>query len=459
MTEIWTNLHKHSRASRFNKGESHAVIKVINPFCRRLRFAFAVLAALNSVATMANGLPAGAAAKGQSEDALTTAGKALVYAATGPELRVYELDLDSATLSQKSAVTLPATIEAGCVYPTGRYVLVAWSDGTNHSAGSRHGLSAYRVDAASETLLSTGEPVPLPSRPIYVSIDPSARHALVAYTSPSGVTVHRLASDGSVGPAIPQEALQLGIYGHQILVDPGNSLAILVARGNVPDADREEDPGALNVFGYEDGRLWNRATVAPNRGYGFHPRYVGFHPSRPWVYVSLSQQNAIGVYGTRKDGTLSAHRLFEKNSLADPDHVQPGQLSGALHVHPGGRYVYMANRATGASDVEGKPVFAGGENSIAVFEIDAQSGEPKLIQDIDTRGIGPAEFALDPGGKLLVVANMKKMWVGDEGSLTPIPPRLALFRVRDDGRLDFVRTYDVESGNRTLFWVGIGTPP
>lgn len=385
--------------------------------------------------------------------------KAFVYAAVGSELRSYELDLASATLSARGSVTLPADIQAGSVHPSGRYVFVAWSDGTNVSSGSRHGLSAYRIERAAQGLVTNGTPVPLPSRPIYVSTDPAARHALVAYTSPSGVTVHALASDGTIAPPITQAPMTLGIYGHQILVDPKSTMAIFVARGNVPTTSRAEDPGALDVLEYADGRLSQRAAIAPDGGFGFHPRYLDFHPSRPWVFVSLSQQNEIGVYEQQPNGTLSARRLFARNSLADPGHVRPGQLSGALHVHPNGRFVYVANRAVNAQEVDGKAVFSGGENSIAVFALERTTGEPVLIQTVAAHGMGPAEFAFAPGGRLLVLGNMKTLWIGDAGSLRPVPPNLAIFEVREDGKLDFIRTCDVDAGDRTLFWMAIGPAP
>jgi 6-phosphogluconolactonase len=327
------------------------------------------------------------------------------------------------------------------------------------SEGSRHGLSTLRVDPRSMALSMHGEPVTLPSRPIYVSTDPAARHALVSYTSPSGVTVHAIAPGGAAGSPLAQPPLELGIYAHQVLVDPAGSMAILVARGNVPTASRTEDPGALDVLDYQHGRLTNRISIAPNGGVGFHPRYVGFHPSRPWIFVSLSQQNELGVFEKRGDGSVGAAAQFEVNSLADPEHIRQGQLTGALHVHPNGKFVYLANRAVNAAKVDGKSVFAGGENNVAVFSIDQETGRPTLIQNADTHGMGPVEFAFDPSGRILLVANMMRLWVNDEGIPRVVPPNLAVFRVREDGKLDFVRQYDIDSGERTLFWVGVSSLP
>ena len=62
-------------------------------------------------------------------------------------------------------------------------------------------------------------------------------------------------------------------------------------------------------------------------------------------------------------------------------------LGGAIHVHPGGRFAYVSNRADGTVEHRGEQVFNGGENSIAVFALDPQSGEPRRIQNAPTQGI------------------------------------------------------------------------
>jgi hypothetical protein len=124
-------------------------------------------------------------------------------------------------------------------------------------------------------------------------------------------------------------------------------------------------------------------------------------------------------------------------------------------MHPNGRFVYVANRASGTMDFEGKPIFAGGENNIAVFTINQDTGEPTLIQNVETRGIHVRTFALDPSGKILVAGNMMQMSVRDDGGVTAVPASLAVFRVRSDGKLDFARKYDLNVGSRNLFWMGI----
>jgi len=82
-----------------------------------------------------------------------------------------------------------------------------------------------------------------------------------------------------------------------------------------------------------------------------------------------------------------------------------------------------------------------------VFAIDPASGEPRLIQHVDTRGVHPRCFHIDPGGRLLVVAHIT-------GAMD-IPARLSVFRIAEDGQLGFARAYDVDVGQRTMWWMGM----
>jgi 6-phosphogluconolactonase (cycloisomerase 2 family) len=235
-------------------------------------------------------------------------------------------------------------------------------------------------------------------------------------------------------------------------------MVILVTRGNGPTRAKPEDPGALKIFGYADGVLTNRQSIAPGGGFGFQPRHLDF--DGPWVFLSLERQSKLQTYKKLTDGTLTSAPLFTKDSLKDAASAPRGQAAGTVHVHPNGGFVYQANRASGTTDFEGKPVFAGGENSIAVYAINQKTGEPTLIQNMDTRGMEPRTFAIDTSGRILVAANQNALQVRDGQHVSNVPASLAVFRVRGDGKLDFVRKYDVETArNKTLFWMGLVSLP
>jgi len=199
--------------------------------------------------------------------------------------------------------------------------------------------------------------------------------------------------------------------------------------------------------------LSNEQSVAPDGGYGFGPRHLDFHPSKPWIYASLERQNEVALFARTAD-TLAPEPKFRKTTLAGSGASGHRQMVGTVHVHPNGRFVYVANRASGTVDLGGRRVFAGGENTLAVFAIDPASGEPTLIQTADTHGIHPRTFHIDPTGRLLAVGHIQGITLRDS---TEVPTRLTTFRIGDDGRLSFLRGYDIETGGRFLWWMGLLT--
>jgi 6-phosphogluconolactonase (cycloisomerase 2 family) len=390
----------------------------------------------------------------------------VLYAAIGAELTQYHVDIERATLAKRHTVTLPANVQEAALHPSRRHLYVGWSNtgasygGLGASPGEtpRHGVTAFRLDAISGVLTPDGSPVPLRARPIHLTTDATGAHLLAAYNNPSDVTVHRIRPDGTIaGEVTQQQSLGRGIYAHQVRVLPSNRAVVLVTRGNAPTTSTPEDPGALKVFGYTDGVLSDRASIAPGGGYGFQARHLDFHPSRSWAFVTLERQNAINVFRIT-DESFSAAPLFSKTTLAHPGNIRPGQTTSTIHVHLNGRFVYVGNRGSATTQFQGTPVSVGGENTIAVFAIDQDTGEPRLIQTIDTRGFQPRTFAIDPSGRVLIAGNQNPLAVRDRNGIRTVPASLSVFRIGTDGKLEFARQYPVDAhpaAGRFLFWVGM----
>ena len=380
-----------------------------------------------------------------------------MYRSVGEEL--HHFDVEAASLTRRGTVKVPAGVQYVWPHPSRHYLYVASSNRGSGTTGDAHHLTVFRVDTASGALQPHGEPEPLPSRPIHMSLDRSGNYALTAYNLPSSVTVHRINGDGTIGALVKQPApLDTGIYAHQILAAPDNRSVILVTRGNDPAGGKAEDPGALKVFRFDDGVLSNLASVAPGGGYGFGPRHLDFHPTQPWVYVARERENKLDVY--RLDGErLSAAPLFVKDTLGKPRNSPGRQAAGTVHVHPNGRFVYVANRASATVPFEGQPAFQGGENTISVYSINHSSGEPTMVQSMESRGYHVRTFALDPSGRVLVTASIAPINVRQGSSIVSVPAGLSVFRVGDDGTLDFVRTYDVETSGKFQGGMGlVGLP-
>ncbi len=233
----------------------------------------------------------------------------------------------------------------------------------------------------------------------------------------------------------------------------------LVTRGNDAKPGQAEDPGAIKTFGFTNGVLGNLASIAPGNGLGFGPRHLDFHPTEPWAFVSIERQNKLYVYALDAATGLAREPLFVKDTLPAGFSAPVRQAAGAIHVHPNGQFVYLTNRTSDMIELAGRKVFAGGENSVAVFTIDQATGEPTLIQTIDGHGIHLRTFGIDPSGRLLVAASITPMPVRDGDRIGTLTAGLTVFRIGSDGRLTLIRKTDVDTGSHQQFWSGMVTLP
>jgi 6-phosphogluconolactonase len=288
----------------------------------------------------------------------------VLYSAVGGRLTRYEVNVEAATLGPRESIELSAKLQYAWAHPSHKCLFVTTSNGSPRVESDYNHVAVFEMGTAG-ALEWLGEPRPLACRAVHLCVDPAGRYTVNAHNFPkSGLTIHRIESDGRVGAEV-------------------------------------EQPGALRSFGFDEGILSPGAVVAPNGGYGFGPRHVAFHPSKPWLYVSDERTNRLYMFRYAED-QIETEPAYVRDTVAEPQNVRPRQLGGPIHVHPTGPFVYMANRADHTVEVSGKKVFGGGENNIAVYAIDAATGEPA------------------------------------------------------DGRPDFARKYDVAtSGSELQYWMGI----
>ena len=383
--------------------------------------------------------------------------KVALYANVGADLTRYDVDVAGAALTKRETVTLPAAVQYAWPHASRRYLYVATSSSAPGygTQGTDHHVTAFTIDPASGALKPHGEPIRLPTRPIHMSTDIPSENILVAFNNPSAVRVYRVNKDATPGEEVKQPGnIDPGIFAHQVHVTPDNKLAVLVTRGNEATPQKPEDPGALKVFEYKDGLLTNEVSIAPNGGKEFGPRHLDFHPTKPWMYVSIETQNKMYMF-RMENGRINPEIAFRAETLAEPNNIRARQAAGTVHVHPNGRFLYGANRAEQTVEYQGKKVFKGGENSIVVYAIDQSTGEPKPIQHADTQKIHPRTFHIDPSGRLLVAQHNLPLDVRESDTVKTVPAGLSVFRIGDDGKLTFARAYDVDVGDKTMFWMGM----
>jgi 6-phosphogluconolactonase len=388
----------------------------------------------------------------------STNSRVALYAAVGPELTHYEADVEAATLTRRETVILPANVQYCWPHASRKLLYVGSSDSATGrgAVGTTHHVTALAIDPASGALSQDAHPMQLPSRPIHLTTDIPSQHLLVAFPDPSELRVYRLGENGAPGAEMGRADELSATYAHQVRVTPDNRKAIVVDRGRDPAPDRPEMPGALRLFDYRDGQLMSEAVIAPKGGHGFGPRHLDFHPTAPWLYVLLEGQNELAMFAFDDDGSLEPEPRYRETTLANPGGNRSRQAPSTAHVHPNGRTVYVANRGSTTTSIRSVGLAAGGDNTIAAFSIDPATGEPMPIQHIDSAGLHCRTFHIDPSGQLLVAAHLAGPPVrSDSGEMKPGPACLSLFRIANNGTLGFVRKYDIEAGERQLFWMGM----
>src|SRR5712672_2535535 len=402
-------------------------------------------------------LAAGGIAASRLASARQASRKVALYANVGADLTHYDIDVAGAELIKRETVTLPAGVQYAWPHASRRYLYVASSSSASGygKAGTEHHVTAFSIDPANGALRQHGAPIGLPTRPIHISTDIPSKYILVAFNNPSAVRVYRINKDFTPGEEVTQPApIDTGIFAHQVRVTPDNRLAILVTRGNEATPTKPEDPGALKVFDYKNGVLTNEVSIAPNGGKDFGPRHLDFHPTQPWMYVSIETQNKMYAYRI-ENGRIIPEIAHRADTLTEPNNIRARQAAGTVHVHPNGRFLYGANRAEATTEFQGKQVFKGGENSIVVYTIDQSTGALTPIQHIETRKIHPRTFHIHPGGRLMVTQHNLPVNVRDGDAVKTIAAGLSIFGIGDDGKLTFARTYDIDVGDKTMFWMGM----
>jgi len=114
---------------------------------------------------------------------------------------------------------------------------------------------------------------------------------------------------------------------------------------------------------------------------------VDFHPSKPYAYVINELDSTITTY--RFDPTSGELRALQVITTLPPSFTGNNTTS-EIAVAPSGRFVYGSNR---------------GHDSIAIFAVDAGTGELTPVDWEPTQGKTPRFFALDPSGSYLYAAN------------------------------------------------------
>ncbi|MEV6485846.1 lactonase family protein [Streptomyces sp. NPDC051576] len=223
----------------------------------------------------------------------------------------------------------------------------------------------------------------------HLGVDRPSDTLLVANFEAGQATSLPIHRDGSLGAPVSvvtdtgsgPSPRQLGPHPHHVVVAPGRRHALVADFG----ADRvfvyrfDGTTGALSAG--EDGP----GAYATDAGAG--PRRLVFHPDGRKAYLLTELTAELQLLDW--DGRSGELTLRQSLAVDSPDFT--GTKSGAeLAISRDGRFVYASSR---------------GENTLVVHEVERGTGQLSLLQRIPSGGLKPWSFTVHPGGRWMFVAN------------------------------------------------------
>jgi 6-phosphogluconolactonase len=255
--------------------------------------------------------------------------------------------------------------------------------------GQRTGsVSAFSIDPGTGKLTFLNQQASMGTGPCHLVLDKMRRHLLVANYGSGSVAVLPVSEDGRLGEAssVVQHAgqsvnprRQEGPHAHCVTFDPAGRFLFV--------CDLGLDKVMIYRFDAEKGKLVPHepafATVKPGAG----PRHMAFRPDGRFAYVLNELDSTITTFAYDADAGKLAE-LQEVSTL--PPSYDGANSTAEIAVHPNGKYVYASNR---------------GHESVALFEVDADSGKLTYVEALSTGGKTPRHFGLDRDSKYLIIAN------------------------------------------------------
>ncbi len=241
-------------------------------------------------------------------------------------------------------------------------------------------ISAFALDAQQGKLTFLNAQPSQGGAPCHVSVDRAGKHVLAAnYTGGSCLSIP-IDSDGKLASTSSfQQHHGPKTNGHSINLDAANRFALC--------CDLGLDKVITYDFDAKTGELTAHSELDTPAGTG--PRHLAWHPNGKIAYVNGEHNMTVLTC----DYDAQHGKLAQKQVMSTiPENVQrDGGSTAETVVHPSGKFVYVSNRDP--------------YNSIAIFAVDPESFELSVVGHQATGIKTPRNFAIEPTGQYMLVAN------------------------------------------------------
>jgi 6-phosphogluconolactonase len=268
-------------------------------------------------------------------------------------------------------------------------------------------VSAFRIDPVDGRLSFLNRQSTKGKNPVHLAADPEFQFLAVSNYGSGSVALLPLNADGAIGEVVdlvdvpgqqgPHRVEQPHARPHHIPFDRDGRFMVVPDKGLdkifTLSIDKKAGKLVLNGTGVE---------TRENSG----PRHVDFHPHRPFAYVVNELDSTVTAYRYEaRTGTLSPFQVIS----ALPQTFTGNSRASEIAVHRSGKFLCTSNR---------------GYDSIAIFDIEPETGCLSPKGWVPTKGRTPRFFAFDPSGSFLYAANedsdqIVSFRVGESGELSP----------------------------------------
>ncbi len=252
--------------------------------------------------------------------------------------------------------------------------------------------------------------------PCHIALDKSGKYAFISNYLGGIVMVYKITSNGSLEKS--QEVIlenSKSAHAHSVKISGDNRYAYIADLGN--------DKIWIYNFNIMDGRLQPHRQKFIKLKDGAGPRHISFSKNGSFVYTVNELNSTVSAFRIKNDGSLQ--HIQDVSTL--PGSYKHSNSAADIHIHPSGKFLYTSNR---------------GHDSIAIFEINQDSGELSHVDYAPVAGKTPRNFAISPYGKYLYAASQ------DTGNITTykinedtgkLKPQEPVFQIKTPVCLEFVK--------------------
>ncbi len=324
---------------------------------------------------------------------------------------VYELDTESGDLSLLNTAKKMINPSFLKIAPNGKYLYsVLESQLPNNGK-----VAAFAIDSLNGKLQLLNTQDSGGRNPAHISIHPNEEYLINSNYTDASFSVFSIQKDG--GLSTLQQMVQ---FKDSSIVNGRQDEAHIHSTNFSPDGKFlfAQDLGSDKIWNFEVEVDNNEGLKLTANDYikvkpGSGPRHFTFHPKGTFGYGIAELSGSVTAY-SYENGTLNFiedYLTYSKN--------QDIYRAADIHISPDGKFLYASNRGPD-------------EDTIAIYTIDEKTGKLELQDHQDTFGEHPRNFAIDPSGKFLLVANQFTNNVVifrrdiNTGKLTKLPNELSI---------------------------------